>query len=48
MKKTIAMILALVMVFALTCTGMAFADDNLGAERFCDGDWPAHREAEQE
>jgi len=29
MKKTIAMILALVMVFALTCSGMAFADDNL-------------------
>ena len=29
MKKTIAMILALVMVFALACSGMAFADDNL-------------------
>ena len=26
----------------------AFADDNLGAERFGDGDRPAHREAEQE
>ena len=29
MKKTIAMILALVMVFALACSGMAYADDNL-------------------
>ena len=27
MKKTIAMILALVMVFALACSGMAYADD---------------------
>ena len=29
MKKTIALILAMMMVFALACSGMAFADDNL-------------------